>query len=90
MFSGPHIKMTLSFTIISNVAIITQKLVNNMGTKFFKMLSLSRKRLLKRFLDWKITLMFHWGSILFKQLYNLDLKFKENWPKKGRSIKTYF
>ena len=52
------------------------------------MLSLNRKRLLKRFLDWKITLMLHWGSVLLKQLYNLDLKFKENWPKNGRTIKT--
>ena len=25
--------------------------------------------------------MLHWGSVLLKQLYNLDLKFKENWPK---------
>ena len=54
------------------------------------MMSLNRKRLLKRFLDWKITLMLHWGSVLLKQLYNLDLKFKENWPKKGRTIKTSF
>ena len=54
------------------------------------MLSLNRKRLLKRFLDWKITLMSHWGSVLLKQLYNLDLKFKENWPKKERTIKTSF
>ena len=88
MFSGPHIKMMFSFTIISNVAITAQKFVSNMGTKFFEMLSLNRKRLLKRFLDWKITLMLHWGSVLLKQLYNLDLKFKENWPKKGRTIKT--
>ena len=36
MFSRPHIKMTfISFTIISNVAITTQKFVNNMGAKFF-------------------------------------------------------
>ena len=27
--------MAFSFTIISNVAITTQKFVNNMGTKFF-------------------------------------------------------
>ena len=32
--------------------------------------------------------MLHWGSVLLKQLYNLDLKFKKNWPKKGRTIKT--
>ena len=54
------------------------------------MLSLNRKRLLKRFLDWKITLMLHWGSVFLKQLYNLGLKFKENWPKKGGTIKTSF
>ena len=34
--------------------------------------------------------MLHWGSVLLKQLYNLGLKFKENWPKKGRTIKTSF
>ena len=34
--------------------------------------------------------MLHWGSALLKQLYYLDLKFKENWPKKGRTIKTCF
>ena len=32
--------------------------------------------------------MLHWGSVLLKQLYNLDLKFKENWSKRGRNIKT--
>ena len=35
MFSVPHIKMMFRLTIISNVAITTQKFVNNMGTKFF-------------------------------------------------------
>ena len=90
MFSGPHIKMAFSFTIISNVAITTQKFVNNMETKFFGNAVFKSKRLLKRFLDWKITLMLHWGSVLLKQLYNLDLKFKENWPKKGRTIKISF
>ena len=34
--------------------------------------------------------MLYWGSVLLKQLYNLDLKFKENWPKKGRTIKASF
>ena len=34
--------------------------------------------------------MLHWGSVLLKQLCNLDLKFKENCPKKGRTIKTSF
>ena len=54
------------------------------------MLSLNKKRLVKRFLDWKISLMLNWGSVLLKQLYNLDLKFKESWPKNGRTIKTSF
>ena len=35
MFSGPHIKMTFSFPIISNVAITTQKFVNNVVMKLF-------------------------------------------------------
>ena len=34
--------------------------------------------------------MLHWGSVLLKQLYNLDLKFKDKWPKKGRTTKTSF
>ena len=34
--------------------------------------------------------MLHWVSVFLKQLYNLDLKFKENWPKKGRTIKISF
>ena len=34
--------------------------------------------------------MLHWGSVLLKQLYNLDLKFKDKWPKKGKTIKTSF
>ena len=34
--------------------------------------------------------MLHWGSFLLKKLCNLDLKFKENRPKKGRTIKTSF
>ena len=33
MFSGLHIKMTFSFTIISNVAVTTQKFVNNVVMK---------------------------------------------------------
>ena len=88
MFSGPRIKMAFSFPIISNVAITKQKFVNNMGTEFFW--NAVFKSILKRFLDWKITLMLHWGSLLLKQIYNLDLKFKENWPKKRRAIKTSF
>ena len=35
MFSGLHIKMTFSFTIESNVAITTQKFVNNVVMKLF-------------------------------------------------------
>ena len=34
--------------------------------------------------------MLHWGKVLLKQLYNLDLKFNKKWPTKGRTIKTYF
>ena len=83
MFSGPHIKMTFSFTIISNVAITTQKFVNNMGTKFFGNAIIKSKKATQ-------TKRLHWASVLLKQLYNLDLKFKENWPKKGRTIKTSF
>ena len=90
MFSGHHIKMAFSFTIISNVAITTEKFVNNMGTKFFGNAVFKSKKATQIIIDWKITLMLHWGSILLKQLYNLDLKFKENWPKKGGTIKKSF
>ena len=34
--------------------------------------------------------MLHWGGVLLKQLYNLDVKFKKNWPKKARTTKTSF
>ena len=34
--------------------------------------------------------MLHWGSVLLKQLYKLDLKFKQNWPIKVRTIKVSF
>ena len=34
--------------------------------------------------------MLHWGSVLLKQLYKLDFKFKENWPIKVRTIKVSF
>ena len=34
--------------------------------------------------------MLDWVSVLLKQLYNLDLKFKENWTKKGRTITASF
>ena len=54
------------------------------------MLSLNRKRLLKRFLDWKVTLMLHLHSVLLKQLYNLDLKLTEHWPYKGRTVIKIF
>ena len=34
--------------------------------------------------------MLHLGSFFLKQLYNVDLKFKENWPNKGSTIKISF
>lgn len=43
--------------------------------------------LLKRFLDWKITLILHWGRVLLKQLNSQDLTFKKHWPKKRRAMK---
>ena len=33
--SSPNIEVAFSFTVISNVAITTQKFVNKVGTKFF-------------------------------------------------------
>ena len=34
--------------------------------------------------------MLHWGRIFLKQLYNLDLKFNKNLPKKGRIYQSSF
>ena len=34
--------------------------------------------------------MLHWSSFLLKQLYNTDLKFKDNWPKMRKTIKIWF
>ena len=86
MFSGPNIEVAFSFTVTSNVAMTTQTFVNKVGRSSLGMLSLNRNRLLQQFLDWKITLMLNWSSVFLKQLCNLDLKFKENWPKKRRTI----
>ena len=90
MFPGPNIEVALSFTVISNVAITTQTFVSKVGRSSLGILSLIQNRLLKPLLDCKITLMLHWGSVLLKQLHNLDLKFKKNWPKKGGTIKISF
>ena len=54
-----------------------------------EMLSLNQKRLLKQFLDWKITLMLHWGSLLLKQLFNLDLKLKKKTGQKTEELLKY-
>ena len=80
---------TFSFTVIGNVAMTIQKFVTKVETKFGNAVS-KQNRLLKRFSDQKITLILHWHSDLLKQLYNLDLKFKENWSKKERTIKKSF
>ena len=34
--------------------------------------------------------MLHWGNVFLKQSYNLDLKFKEIWPKKEELLKYLF
>ena len=90
MLSGPHIKMASSFTILSNVAITTQKFVNNMGTKFFGNAVFKSKKVTQTIFRLENNFNGTLGQRFFlKQLYNLDLKFKENWTKKG-TIKTSF
>ena len=61
-----------------------------MGTKFFGNALFKSKKVTQTIFRLENNFKLHWGSVLLKQLYNLDLKFKENWPKKGRTIKTSF
>ena len=57
-----------------------------MGTKFFENALFKSKKVTQTIFRLKNNFKLHWGSVLLKQLYNLDLKFKENWPKKGRTV----
>ena len=52
--------------------------------------SLNLKKLLNRFLDWKITFILHCGKDLLTDLYKRFLKFKENVPKYGRTTHNSF
>ena len=52
--------------------------------------SLNLNKLLNRFLDWKITLIFHCGNDLLTALYKRFLIFKENVPKNGRTTSNSF
>ena len=77
MLTSSNFKMTFSFTII-NIAITTLKFVNKVGAwraKGMEFLNLSK--LLNRFLDWKIIFILHFALHF--------LKFKENFPKNGRT-----
>ena len=56
----------------------------------FEVLSVNQNRLLEWVLDWKITLMLHWGTVLLKQSYKLDLKFKENFANAHYDISIFF
>ena len=47
--------------------------------------SLNLKKLLNRFLYWKITFVLYCGNDLLTDLYKHFLKFKENVPKNGRT-----
>ena len=61
-----------------------------MGTKFFGNAVFKSKKVTQTIFrlenNFNVTL----GSVLLKKLYNLDPKFKKNWPKKGRTIKISF
>ena len=77
MLTSSNFKMTFSFTII-NIAITTLKFVNKVGAwraKGMEFLNLSK--LLNRFLDWKRIFILHFALHF--------LKFKENFPKNGRT-----
>ena len=49
---------------------------------------LNLRKLLDRFLDLKITFILHCSNDLLTDLYRRFLKFKENFPKNGRTIKN--
>ena len=52
--------------------------------------SLNLKKLLNRFLDWKITFTLHCGKDLLTDLYKRFLKIKSNIPKYGRTTNNSF
>ena len=52
--------------------------------------SLNLNKLLNRLLDWKITLILHFGNDLLTALYKRFLKFKENVLKNGRKTSNSF
>ena len=61
-----------------------------MGTKFFGNAVFKSKTVTQTIFRLENNFNVTWGSILLKHLYNLGLKFKGNWPKKGGTIKTSF
>ena len=61
-----------------------------MGTKFFGNAVFKSKKVTQTIFRLENNFNVTWGSILLKHLYNLGLKFKGNWPKKGGTIKTSF
>ena len=52
--------------------------------------SLNLKKLLNRFLDWKITFVLHSGNDWLTNLHKRFLKFKENLPKYGSATNNFF
>ena len=82
--------MTFSFAIVSNIAITALKFINKVGGRCKGMASLNLKKLLNRFLDWKVTFILHCGKDLLTDLYKRFLKFKENVPKHGRTTNNSF
>ena len=73
------------FAIVSNIAITTLKFVNRWKQRCKGMESLNLKKLLNRFLYWKIPFVLYCGNDLLTDLHKHFLKFKENVPKNGRT-----
>ena len=77
MLTSSNFKMMFSFPII-NIAITTLKFVNKVGAWRAKGMEFwNLNKLLNQFLDWKIFFILHFALHF--------LKFKENFPKNGRT-----
>ena len=48
-----------------------------------------KKKLLKQFLDWKITFILRFDNVLQTDLYKRVLKFMGNFPKNGKTIISF-
>ena len=88
VFNRSYVKMALSFTIESNIAVTIQKFMYYLRL-FLGMTSLKQKREYRRFVDLRIILILHCGNEVLKQVLNFHFKLDGNVPRCGSTIKSF-